>query len=95
MELISTDWLGNLLETRGMSRRSLARRIGIAPATVIKLAAGTNATTTPAIASAIEQELGVAPGMLFRVRQPITVCRLCGNQYSLEKVAATDAEAVA
>lgn len=88
MELISTDWLGNLLETRGMSRRSLAKRVGIAPATAIKLAAGTNATTTPEIAAAIEKELGVAPGMLFRVRPVITDCQVCGNQRSRKAVAA-------
>lgn len=88
MELISAERLSDLLEARGMSRRALAREIGISAGTAIKLAAGDIGRTTPDKAQKIERVLNVEHGTLFRLRQVITGCRTCGAQRSPEPVAA-------
>lgn len=88
MELISAERLSNLLEARGMSRRALAREIGVSAGNAIKLAAGHIARTSPERARKIEQVLNVEHGTLFRLPPVITGCRVCGAQRSPQAVAA-------
>lgn len=81
-DLISREELDARIKGLGLSRRGLARAASCGSATTIQLANGARTYVSKRIATAIERELRVEPGTLFRMRRLITDSRVCGNQRS-------------
>lgn len=66
MELRNPDWFRYLLEERGYSAATFALSIGVTPATIHRILAGTR-NASPALAARISTALDQGMTILFRV----------------------------
>lgn len=90
MRLISHQVLGQYMDFRGESNRTLAAKVGVSTSVIAHLRRGARTYCDPKVGPRIEKALNAPPGSLFlaEVIDDCTVSNRNGRPTSIEQVSA-------